>query len=247
MFDPSTLPCQGGQLLLVTDSLASPADFVILSILAAQLKNHSLKSKCIFVSFSQTFSHWKSVAARLSPPTHLSSHISNGSFKFLDALTEPHTTASALRLLYDKISRILDEPDAGDANSDSPNMIVLDSISFLEWSGISVVDVKCFVRALRALCNRRYASLVIRHHRVLSDDLDDLARSLLAQCAWHLEVLPLSSGRSGAISGEVALHRGPLLNDLAIIDTIQRNNAVQYRLSDTGALYFGRGTSAGIL
>ncbi|THH06370.1 hypothetical protein EW145_g4136 [Phellinidium pouzarii] len=236
MLDPSALPRRAGQLHLITDRLAAPAEFILLNILGSHLKQ--VKRKCILVSFSQALSHWKSVSARLSPPTNISSHISTGSFVFIDALSEPHTlSAEPLRHLYDRISQALEECSDEVAVEDCRNLVILDSLSMLDWSGVPAIEVKRF----------RCASLIVRHHQIVSDGLDDLMRDLLFQCAWHLEVLPLASGRSGAISGEVAVHRGPLLDDSDAVDAIKRSLAIQYRLSDTGPIYFGRGTSAGVL
>jgi hypothetical protein len=36
------------------------------------------------------------------------------------------------------------------------------------------------------------------------DDLDSVLRMLLQLSAYHIEVLPLSSGKSGSVSGEVS-------------------------------------------
>jgi hypothetical protein len=46
-------------------------------------------------------------------------------------------------------------------------------------------------------------SLVVRYHIAASDDLDSVLRILLQLSAYHIEVLPLSSGKSGSVSGEV--------------------------------------------
>jgi hypothetical protein len=45
--------------------------------------------------------------------------------------------------------------------------------------------------------------LVIRYHIATPDDLDHTVRILLQLSTYHIEVLPLSSGKSGAVSGEV--------------------------------------------
>ncbi|EJD04157.1 uncharacterized protein FOMMEDRAFT_82171, partial [Fomitiporia mediterranea MF3/22] len=153
----------------------------------------------------------------------------------------------SLRPLYDRLSELLRGNKSQEGVDDHPNMIVLDGISMLEWSGTPILEVKRFIRALRTLCRKNNTALVIRHHRVSSSHLDDLQRSLLSQCALHLEVLPLASGRSSVISGEIALHSGPLLDDPNSFTPIHRNAAIQYRLRDAGATYFGRGTSAVVL
>jgi len=60
-------------------------------------------------------------------------------------------------------------------------------------------------RAKMSTCyGKNNVTLVIRHHLVLPDEPDDLFRLLLQLCAHHVEVRPLSSGKSGAVSGEVS-------------------------------------------
>jgi hypothetical protein len=108
------------------------------------------------------------------------------------------------------------------------------------------------------------ASLVIRHHIVTPAEPDDLFRLLRQICAYHLDVLPLSSGKSGAVSGEVCLFRvfgnllaSELLSQVALhagpsvakpkIKVVPRSQAIQYRLTDTGVVFFERGTGGGFL
>ena len=51
------------------------------------------------------------------------------------------------------------------------------------------------------------ATLLIRQHVLTPSTeepmLDDLFRALQQMCTYHMEVLPLASGRSGAVSGQV--------------------------------------------
>jgi hypothetical protein len=51
--------------------------------------------------------------------------------------------------------------------------------------------------------------LAIRYHIPAPDELDNTVRILLQLSTYHIEVLPLSSGKSGAVSGEVRI--GPLV------------------------------------
>ena len=46
-------------------------------------------------------------------------------------------------------------------------------------------------------------SLVVRYHIAAPEDLNSDLRILLQLAAYHIEVLPLSSGKSGSVSGEV--------------------------------------------
>lgn len=64
MLDLSSLPQHSGDLLLITDRIDAPADFVILRRLGPALKQPA-KCKTILVSFAQPLSHWTSIAARV--------------------------------------------------------------------------------------------------------------------------------------------------------------------------------------
>ncbi|TDL28685.1 hypothetical protein BD410DRAFT_711499, partial [Rickenella mellea] len=125
-------------------------------------------------------------------------------------------------------------------------LVILDSFSSLEWMGVPLSNMKQFIRALRDLCLKSNACLIIRHSIVTSDQVDDLLRSLFQQCFYHIEVLPLASGRSGVINGEIALHLGPAADSQALRG-IPRSNATQYRLLDAGATYFDKGTTPNVL
>lgn len=63
----------------------------------------------------------------------------------------------------------------------------------------------CFIEATLSFVRcKTSASLVIRQHITSLGEADDALRLLLQLCAAHIEVLPLSSGRSGSVSGEVS-------------------------------------------
>lgn len=111
------------------------------------------------------------------------------------------------------------------------------------------------------------AALVLRHHVVTPGEPDELLKRLLQVCHYHVDVFPLSSGRSGSVSGQVvfilsydraeartdhrmvckvALHCGPATAEPAH-ELISRSGAVQYRLADSGGMFFDRGTGSGVL
>lgn len=76
MFDLSEIPRTSGELLVVSDRLAAPGEFLLHALLASHLKD-SRNSRCIIVSYDEGFAHWKTVAARLvSSPTALLSPLS---------------------------------------------------------------------------------------------------------------------------------------------------------------------------
>lgn len=83
-------------------------------------------------------------------------------------------------------------------------------------------DVLRFVRAICVLCRKvrpspisqvlmtnvtftqkLNAAILIRHHVLSLDDPDEISRLLMQLCSYHIEVLPLSTGKSGAVSGQV--------------------------------------------
>jgi hypothetical protein len=107
-----------------------------------------------------------------------------------------------------------------------PFLVIFDELALFEWIGHSALEVSRFGRALVAscakaspICSSRFHSdhilrthqlilqndafLVIRYHIATPDGLDSVLRILLQLSAYHIEVLPLSSGKSGAVSGEV--------------------------------------------
>ena len=133
---------------------------------------------------------------------------------------------SSLRAAFDRIQDIL----SSKLEKLGSMLIIVDDVSTLDWIGIPSADVQKFIRALRALCLKvtpgvitylvlfqctlfqNKETLVIRHHLVSpSREHDDLFRLLLQICTHHLEVKPLSSGRSGTVTGEVSWFSLPSL------------------------------------
>ncbi|KAF8999646.1 hypothetical protein BDQ17DRAFT_1308433 [Cyathus striatus] len=239
MLPPFNLP--EGIVLLITDELASPADFVLHRILASHIKE-AKGSTNIIISVSGDIQRWKTIAAKSN--VNLIQHIASGAVEFLNVSEHTRLPENSqkgeLRPLYEFVKNKLSQ------TKESSALVILDDISTLEWIGFPFLDLTRFIRALRATCLEAKATLLIRHHIVTSNDPDDLFRLLLQICSYHMEVRPLSTGRSGAVSGEVALHPGPsTINDS--VKLIPRSAAVQYRLADTGPTFFQRGTSAGVL
>ncbi|KAI0644708.1 hypothetical protein C8Q79DRAFT_791633 [Trametes meyenii] len=272
MFAPDALPLPG-ELLLITDELLAPADFLLHRHLAAHLKE-SKSSKCVLVSVSEDIGRWKAVAQRsvrhtqyiilrhaavvnicgiLTAPSlvqnlNLTQNLDTGALTFLDAMSfvSPSLDERSdvpLKSLYQKIKKTLDDAQNG---AESTVSVVLDDIAALEWIGISITDISRFSRALSALCRKLNASLVLRYHVTTPGEPDDVLRHLLQLCAYHMDVFPLSSGRSGTVSGQVALHCGPSIPE-SQHRLVTRSSAVQYRLTDVGSIFFDRGTGSGVL
>ncbi|OSX65827.1 hypothetical protein POSPLADRAFT_1132164, partial [Postia placenta MAD-698-R-SB12] len=144
-----------------------------------------------------------------------------------------------LKSVFDKVRASLNQKSS---QKDLQRLVILDDIATLEWIGIPVLELVRFARALCALCRKTNAALVLRHHVVTPGEPDDLLRRLLQLCTYHMDVLPLSSGKSGS----VALHAGSAAIN-APFRLVPRHGAVHYKLSDAGAVFFDRGTGGGVL
>ncbi|KAJ6590034.1 hypothetical protein DFH09DRAFT_1027262 [Mycena vulgaris] len=256
MFAPFDLP--RGVLLLVMDQLAFPADFVLHRAVVEHLKPSSAAPtrKVIVLSVSENPARWRAIAAKSNLP------LATPSFLLVDIL------ALGLRDALDALVRALSpaadvadskaETDADvDTEADDPDtLVLLDDPAALEWLGVAPAhELTRWCRALGAACRRANATLLIRQH-VLPDAAGDaegniLLRALREQCAFHMEVLPLASGRNGAVSGQVALHAGPgtARSSGGGVRLLVRSAALQYKLTDGpgGAVFFERGTGAGVL
>ena len=273
----SCLPL-GGQLLLITDHLASPADFILHRALALQLKQVQPTThhpRVILVSIASDFAHWCAIAAKSN--VNLGYHLKTGSLTYIDGLSlsaypspelnatgdaddigyvrchplfENGTREPSLKELYDVVAQSLQ----GNSDEAISQMVIMDDITLLELIGVPSIVIARFVRAAYALCRQHAAGLVIRAHVSSSSNADfgipfdsDLLRVLVDVCHMHIEVRPLASGRSGAVSGEIAAHG----RNLALIEGGQartgRKASVQYRLNDGGVAFFQKGMGAGVI
>ncbi|TFY77892.1 hypothetical protein EWM64_g6116 [Hericium alpestre] len=242
MFPPEGLPTPG-QLLLITDELGSPADFVLHNLLAVHLKDKQ-NARCVLLSVSESLARWKAIAARSN--INLAQKIDEGALVFVDVTTElgrraPAKSPSSLRPLFDRVQSSIG------TSSEDRTLVILDDIATLEWTGHPALVITRFARALVSLCAKNGAALVVRHHVVSAEEPDELFRALRQLCAYHAEVRALASGRSGAVSGEVALHAGASLGGRTGVALIPREQAVQYRLTDSSAVFFQRGTGQAVL
>ncbi|KAF5359008.1 hypothetical protein D9758_004871 [Tetrapyrgos nigripes] len=242
MFSPFNLP--DGILALITDELPSPADFVLHQSLSSHFKQSTktFKRSAIILSVSESWTRWQAISAKSN--LNLSQLSTAGSLHFVELISSLQSSAedSPFRSLCDKVRGLLDSME----DSSEPTLVILDDIATLEWIGYPILEVTRFCRALRALCAKKKATLLIRHH-LTSEEPDDLFRLLYQICTYHVDVRPLSSGRSGAVSGEVALHAGPSLPPSTSVKLIPRSAALQYRLTESGVVFFERGSSSGVL
>ncbi|KAG8214085.1 hypothetical protein J3R82DRAFT_10843 [Butyriboletus roseoflavus] len=152
-FPPADLASHVG-LVLITDELQAPADFLIHRFLNLRLKD-SKRSRCLFLSVSEDIERIKSVASKSN--LNISQ---NARFKFVDVYShleeseeseEPDASSRDTRLglwrIFDLVSTELRS-----GQEDAKTLVILDDIATLEWLGYSVLELSRLCRALRALC-----------------------------------------------------------------------------------------------
>ncbi|TFY55918.1 hypothetical protein EVG20_g9141 [Dentipellis fragilis] len=241
MFPPEGFPAPGKP-TLITDQLAAPADFVLHNILGSHLKGKK-DTSAVILSVSEPLARWKTVASRSN--LDLTKKTTDGALTFIDvaketAIAEP--TQTYLHSLFGRIRLQIEE-----SPSSKSLLLILDDVTTLEWIGFPTLVLARFLRSLIALCTKFGVTLLVRHHTPIPDEPDDLFRILVQLCHYQVEVMPLSSGRSGAVSGELALHACPSAVPFASVRPIPRTHALQYRLTDSGAVFFQRGTGQVVL
>jgi hypothetical protein len=78
MFPPSELPYPG-QLLLITDELPSPADFLLHKFLSTHLKDPK-DARCVVISVSEDLARWKAIASKSVCQSLAWTHVTSRSF-----------------------------------------------------------------------------------------------------------------------------------------------------------------------
>lgn len=227
--------------VLITDQLSSPGDFLLHQLLSEYVKS-SPDGKCIIVSTSQDLARWRTISSRSG--FNMAQKLEQGSIVFIDVPTQlPDLSPSkgTLLPLLDLIRRYIET-----LRNTTPTLLIFDELALFEWIGHSELDVSRFARALVSSSVKNDVFLAIRYHIAAPDDLDHTVRILLQLSTYHIEVLPLSSGKSGAVSGEIALHPGAVHTSTPR-RLISRSRALQYRLGEYHATYFERGMGNAVL
>ena len=166
MFSLASLP-SNGDLLVLTDELSSPADFLIHRIVSTHLKE-AREPKCLFLSVSESLARLKAILGKsvssvvCKAVTICSSHklqyTQSDSFFYIDVgsrvgppiKAQGPSPNSLLRPLLDLTRKKVTEW----SNPESNILVVLDDISTLEWIGFQAADLLRFIRALAALCRK---------------------------------------------------------------------------------------------
>lgn len=259
------------KIVLISDHVASPADFILHRVLSQCLKSSSTALTTI-ISLEREFAQWSAIAAKSN--IQLSKHLNDGSLAYIDGLSVSsspplgssaqelnmgegyHTAPSAfqstdaitLKGLYSTLERTLQKRQS------QPHVLILDSPCILDFIGVPSLDITRFIRAVAGLYRSNALSSIIfvRDHITCppsetSTPFDaPVLRLLVSISHVHVEVRSLRTGRSGAISGEVSLHPGGAGGSM-VKGQGGRMAAVQYKLTDSGAVFFQRGMSKGVL
>ncbi|KAH7108431.1 hypothetical protein BKA62DRAFT_667295 [Auriculariales sp. MPI-PUGE-AT-0066] len=199
------------ELLLVSDHLQAKADFLLVRIVAQRLKSPPDSRRTVLVSFHHDTARWNALAARTG--VSLKVQAEEGNFTLLDA--PPEASPIALWNLIEHHIPILSENTV--ISLKPVGLLLLDGLNFWDWIGVPLVEMKRVLRAIHARCIAANVALVVTYHSVggpgseprdLSNHQDPLYRLLLELNATHVEVLPLASGKSGAVSGEASQDHG---------------------------------------
>jgi len=238
-----TLP--GNGIVLVTDHVDSPASFLLVRAAVLVLKrpkvqSSSQKTRCVFITFTQDVEHWKTIMDKQN--VNCAKAIEQRNLVFLDLLSwwrkdvALSTPDNLLGECYRLLQQELANGDIGDT------LVLIDDLAHLEWVGIEEHQLINFLRAFRSLLHKTRGSLIALYHTLSTESpISNPHRYLLETCTAHIGCRPLSSGRSGAVSGEMYVRSGPEAWPGEVIVPPQR--IMHYRCTDTGAVVSERGTS----
>ncbi|KAI5450571.1 hypothetical protein NCC49_002830 [Naganishia albida] len=273
---PSPLPSPGTH-LLVTDTLAASADFIIYHVVLEFLRSGRPTSSdplrpVLIADFSggrKSTAHWEAIGKKLGSPVPLKQ---SDSFSIItpSAHTFPSANTNAPSLYTDADEPTLQAVYQSIAERISANgtgLVVLDDLSELLLLGFPAHEVSKFVRSLLALARKHQTILLTHIHtdsltsanatqslpHTPTPDLDLLLRlmRLGGGVWWRIE--GLKTGRSGVVTGEISSHPlVPLPLDTTTlascsVPTIPRSKPLQYRMDDSGVKTFAKGTGEGYL
>ncbi|KAG8833327.1 hypothetical protein FRC17_010859 [Serendipita sp. 399] len=241
----SFVPNTSGQLLLVSDHVDAPGSFVFAKALSMVLKQNrttdSLAIKrCVFVTLTQDVEHWKAILGKMN--VNCSKVIAEGNLVFVDLLSKWQVAkqGSGEDILEEILESLISVTGRIPLEE---TLILIDDLAHLSWIGVDEVNLLRFVRTLRStLCES--ALLVGCHTLAVEPPTGGTHRYLLETCTAHVECRPLSSGRSGVVSGELLVCRGPEAWPEDI--TVPAQNTLHYRCTDAGAILFEKGSSVAL-
>ncbi|KIO22675.1 hypothetical protein M407DRAFT_245068 [Tulasnella calospora MUT 4182] len=204
------------------------------------------KTGRVVVVSSLDEAHWKAVSQKLG--LSLAPHFASNAFELLDPsrfLGSSPDTQGTLRRLYDEIHQRI--PRTADASrSSTPRLLVIDDISILEWISTEPTTIIRFIRAIRHITASSGTGVVIRYHSTSPTKPPPVLQHLMETCHYHVSVKSLTSGRSGAVSGEATINAGPVVEDKGFVSR-PTAEALHYRVDASGFKFFDRGTAGGVI
>lgn len=231
---PLPLP---GSLVVVTDHNDARGTFIYTkaaSIIAKQRNSGSCGvERCIFISLMEDIEHWKAILTKNSVNCEKAS--GDGTLVFVDLLSSRAEEDSAiLSRLFTKLEVELSKPQG-------TTLVILDDLAHMTWTGEDEGTLVKFLSSLRSLCRKAGAALIVGYRTLSAGSPDEAAhRYLLSTCTLHLACRPLSSGRSGSVSGELIARRGPEAWPEEVLTPL--NMVLHYRCTESGAVLFERGS-----
>ncbi|GJJ11570.1 hypothetical protein Clacol_005805 [Clathrus columnatus] len=247
--------------------IASSADFILHRVLAQNLQRGS-SVHITLISLEREFAQWRAIAAKNN--IQLSTFLQNGNMTYIDGLSISASSQASsgksdmgpgyyiapsifqdvdkvtLHYLYTILETTLQ------STRTKSHMLIFDSPSILEFLGVPSLEITRFIRAVLSLYRSNSTSSLVLFRGHITSPLTTtttpfdtpVLRLLVSLAHAHVEVLSLRTGRSGAVSGEVCVHPG--IGDL-VNRQGGRRTAIQYKLTDSGVVFFQKGMSKGVL
>lgn len=237
--------------LLISDTLESPATFLVVQHLALALK---ARRPCVLVGLAQSFEYYTAVLRKQG--VQLPHEREKGNLVYID-------TAQLLVDEYDGFAMALQTQIGQALNARTPDqitseprppLVALDDFASLLHAGLAPLALLKLFRNIRGMARQSSASLLVVYHDDAfspgrtnierSEEDHFLLRNLIQLSDFWIQTRSLRA----QMTGELVLHRAPALAGLqSDLVTHSLNRPLQYKLEETGPTYFAKGTGKGFL
>merc|ERR1711939_1137097 len=224
--------------MLISDSLEAPATFLIVEQLSLALK---AKRRCILVGTAQSFDHYAALLRKQG--VQLPTERERGTFTYIDGLSALVQSEQALSAVIQQLQDALQEG----------SLVVCDDVSAFLYAGQAPVSLLKQYRRLMSLVRQsKSSSLCVIHDDAFSPGRTQIERSaedafVLRNLIQLSDVWVQTRSLRAQLTGELYLHRAPSLVGQASLDVHTLNRPLQYKLDESGAKYFAKGTGKGFL
>ncbi|KAL7754060.1 hypothetical protein RI367_000039 [Sorochytrium milnesiophthora] len=244
--------------IAITRSADADAGF----LLPLVFRSHAATSPILFFSTEQLFLHYVLICKKLG-----TSLAQVELFKFIDLLSGLHddvgnasTSSSSsseqvvrLRMpadnpgqlavdMMDVARAFLQNAAAGGA------IVVLDDLMPVVYAGLPAANAVRLVRNLVALCDQHRATLISVSSSALGySDGALLMRTAVSLSDCMVVSRNLASGYSVDVHGQLLLLRGPRFRKQSSSSDVLAPVAMQYKVTDNGVSFFGRGLAANVV